>query len=174
MNDASERWLPVTGYEGYYEVSDRARVRSVPRRARNGRRVPGRVLRLGRHKYGYPTANLWRDNRYTTRTVHSLVAEAFIGPCSEGMEVRHRNGDTANSSLSNLTYGTHADNMQDAIRHGTNPHSAQTHCKYNHPFSDANTGTGKRGDGHTFRVCRICSRERDRAYRQRKAARGVL
>ena len=118
--------------------------------------------------------NLWRDNRYTTRTVHSLVAEAFIGPCPEGMEVRHRNGDQTNSRLSNLTYGTHADNMQDAIRHGTNPHSAQTHCKNDHPFSNANTGTGKRGDGHTFRVCRACSRDRNNAYKQRKAAPGAL
>lgn len=47
-----ERWLPVPGYEGYYEVSDQGRVRSVEREVYsrqwgNYRRVPGRYLSLG-------------------------------------------------------------------------------------------------------------------------------
>jgi len=31
MTSASERWLPVVGYEDIYEVSDHGRVRSVDR-----------------------------------------------------------------------------------------------------------------------------------------------
>lgn len=31
MNPTQERWLPIPGYEGYYEVSDYGRVRSVDR-----------------------------------------------------------------------------------------------------------------------------------------------
>ena len=36
MTDPTERWLPVTGYEGLYEVSDLGRVRSLPRQTRSG------------------------------------------------------------------------------------------------------------------------------------------
>ncbi len=50
MSGRRELWRPVDGWTGYYEVSDRGRVRSVARVivTSNGqrRRIPGRVLRL--------------------------------------------------------------------------------------------------------------------------------
>ena len=40
-----EQWLPVPGYEGYYEVSDLGRVRSLDRMVMTGR--AGTKLRKG-------------------------------------------------------------------------------------------------------------------------------
>lgn len=119
-----EQWKPVVGLEGQYEVSTFARVRSLPREwqqvSRLGRvhahRVKGRMLKPGVASNGYYTVALGRGN---TRTVHSLVAEAFIGPCPKGQEVRHKNGKRTDSRLVNLEYGTRTDNIRDAIRHGT-------------------------------------------------------
>jgi hypothetical protein len=51
--------------------------------------------------------------------VHTLVAEVFIGPRPIGHEVRHLDGDPTNNSLTNLAYGTSADNSADCIAHGT-------------------------------------------------------
>lgn len=34
---------------------------------------------------------------------------------------------------------------------------AKTHCPQGHPYDEANTRVGKRGDGRTFRICRACS-----------------
>ena len=45
--------------------------------------------------------------------VHRLVLEAFVGPCPEGMECRHLEGDTANNALSNLAWGTPQENAAD-------------------------------------------------------------
>jgi hypothetical protein len=51
--------------------------------------------------------------------IHKLVAEAFIGPCPEGQEVRHGPKGYADNSVGNLCYGTHAENMADMVRDGT-------------------------------------------------------
>ncbi|MBA4164334.1 MAG: hypothetical protein C0510_06840 [Erythrobacter sp.] len=102
----SERWLPVVGFPNYM-VSDEGRIYS---------HYSQKILRPGIASNGYPTVALGRGN---TRTVHSLVAETFIGPCPVGMEVRHKDGKRTNPALKNLCYGTRSDNMQDAKRHGT-------------------------------------------------------
>lgn len=62
------------------------------------------------------TSHLGRGH---SRTVHSLVAAAFIGPCPQGQEVRHKDGTRTNNTADNLEYGTRTDNLRDAIRHGT-------------------------------------------------------
>lgn len=116
----SERWLPVVGFPNYM-VSDLGRVRSLDHEVWGGPRAgfytkPGRLLKPGIASNGYPTVALGRGN---TRTVHSLVAGAFIEPCPEGMEVRHKDGNRKNPRLANLEYGTRSENTKDAFRHGT-------------------------------------------------------
>jgi hypothetical protein len=51
--------------------------------------------------------------------VHRLVLEAFIGPCPEGMECRHLDGNPKNNRLDNLYWGTGKENATDRVRHGT-------------------------------------------------------
>jgi hypothetical protein len=74
------------------------------------------MLRPGIASSGYPTVALGRGR---TRTVHSLVAEAFIGPRPHGMEVRHINGVRTDPRRVNLCYGTRSENILDAVAHGT-------------------------------------------------------
>lgn len=166
--DDLEIWKPVPGYEGVYDISSLGRVRSVARIDRFGRSLPERILKHGQHKYGYPVVGLWRDNRQTTRTVHSLIAEAFIGPRPEGMEVRHLDGNRRNCRLSNLAYGTHAENMADMIEHGMS-RAKQTHCASGHPFDEENTQVVQQRDGRTRRFCRICVGDAKRRYVERQA-----
>lgn len=66
----------------------------------------------------YLTVYLGFGNRWD---IHRLIAFAFLGPCPSGCEVRHLNGIPSDNRLENLSYGTHSQNMQDAIRHGTAP-----------------------------------------------------
>lgn len=112
----------VVGYEGSYEVSDLGRVRSLDR-VRLGKnklgypqayKLKGRILRLNRVARGYPACALAGK----TICAHRLAALAFLGPCPPGCEVRHKDGDRNNPRVSNLEYGTHADNAEDTIRHG--------------------------------------------------------
>lgn len=112
-----ERWLPVVGHETAYEVSDQGRVRSLPRSWQQASRsgtiythtVKGRLLRPGRMTAGHQSVAIGRGN---SRTVHSLVMEAFVGPRPEGHEILHLNEDPSDNRLVNLKYGTRSENMK--------------------------------------------------------------
>jgi hypothetical protein len=69
---------------------------------------------------GYPCVIL-RDahGRQCGRCIHRLVLEAFVGPCPEGMECCHNDGNPLNNSLENLRWDTHKANMEDQLRHGS-------------------------------------------------------
>lgn len=153
----SERWLPVVGSDGFYEVSDQGRVRSVPRliTKRDGRTqpVPGRILKLGFDTYGYPIITVRGNGRKSTRTVHQLVLIAFVGPKPEGMECCHNDGNRTNNRLSNLRWDTKKSNALDAVRHGTRPDPERTHCQQGHDLS-VNRYLNRYGE----QGCRECTR----------------
>ncbi|WP_414021392.1 NUMOD4 motif-containing HNH endonuclease [Microbacterium aurugineum] len=122
---APERWCPVPGYEGLYEVSDQGRVRSLDRIGLAGQRLTGRTLRPQRNsKSGHVVVALYRDGRKSFRKVHQVVAEAFIGPRPLGALTRHLNDVADDNRAVNLAYGTHADNLADARRNGRQPPAA--------------------------------------------------
>jgi len=105
-----EIWKPIPGYESQYEVSDQGRVRTFVRGAN------GRLLKPAKASHGYYTVCLGRNN---SRTLHSLVAEAFIGPKLKGQEVLHKDGTRTNNCVQNLRYGTRSENILDAVAQGT-------------------------------------------------------
>jgi len=73
--------------------------------------------------YGYIIVTLRQPDRNLprriTRYVHRLLLTAFVGPCPEGMECRHLDGCRTNNQLSNLVWGTRAENISDRIAHGS-------------------------------------------------------
>ncbi len=120
MNE--EKWLPVVGFEGLYEVSSHGRVKSLERyvRIRNGERiVRERILKNTFIKTGYFCVVLTKNNKRKGRTVHSLVCEAFIGERTIGYECCHRDGVKTNNNLDNLRYDSKSNNKQDMKLNGT-------------------------------------------------------
>ena len=123
----TERWLPVVGWEGLYEVSDQGRVRSLGREiARRGfpYRVKPKVMKptvgcTSRSPKGYLGVTLTPleggGRRYL---VHQLVLTAFRGRRPKGREGAHSNGDHFCNRLSNLAWKTPKENSRDAVRHG--------------------------------------------------------
>lgn len=77
-------------------------------------------LKLGKQSsgVGYLTVNLGRGNERSKQLIHRLVLETFVGVCPDGMECRHLDGDATNNNLSNLRWGTHAENIRDSQRQG--------------------------------------------------------
>lgn len=62
MNDSTERWLPVPGWEGLYEISDLGCVRSLPRAGKRRNRIyGGKLLKPSVNAYGYLVIGLCRD-----------------------------------------------------------------------------------------------------------------
>jgi transposase-like protein len=134
-----ERWLPVVGFEGYYEVSDCGRVRAVERISVQAGRYGGSSTRT-------LTAHVLRqkqrkDNGYCEVTlksvalakseaclVHRLVLEAFVGLCPEGQQARHfPDRSRANNRLDNLAWGTPKANQADRIAQGTRVDGERCH-----------------------------------------------
>jgi hypothetical protein len=132
VNSKTEEWRDIPGYEGAYQASSLGRVRSLDRFIAPGRGVTrrfarGRVLRSSGVKY---LQLCLYDNGHRVRSeyVHSLVARSFLGPCPDGMEVAHNDGDRLNNRVSNLRYATRKDNHADKRLHGTQP-SGERHPK---------------------------------------------
>lgn len=121
---AIEEWLPVPGYEGYYEVSNLGRVRSldrvVPHKRCGKQTCKGKVLSLTpRDAATRPSLVLSKNGKVKKTSVHKLVALSFIGPNPEGLEVCHNNGLASDNRLFNLRYDTRKNNEADKVKHGT-------------------------------------------------------
>lgn len=110
-----ERWKPVVGYEGLYEVSSLGRVKSLPRRTTRGGIRQGTASKVSGHIF----IGLCKKGVMKSVTVHSLVLKAFRGLPKRGYECRHIDGNPANNTLRNLRWGTRQENMKDRERHGT-------------------------------------------------------
>jgi hypothetical protein len=164
-----ERWLPITGWEGLYEVSDQGRVRSLDRTVTTKHGVVkqhrGKILSPGKLNSGHLVVNL-RGHNHGMRCVHRLVLESFVGSCPEGMEACHDPDPTpSNNRLDNLRWDTHVENLADMRRAGRHHYSRRTHCKYGHEFTPENTMRRHDGDG---RRCKKCWARIQRGVRARK------
>ena len=121
MAAETETWLPVVDYEGFYEVSDLGRVRSLRSGCgRGGTQPRPRPLILQFHwkPDGYLHVDLKKDGRHSQPRVHKIVLTAFRGRRPERHEGAHWDGEKANNRLDNLRWTTSLENKADMLRHG--------------------------------------------------------
>lgn len=79
---------------------------------------------------GYRVVGLRVEGRMILRAIHTLVLLAFAGPCPEGMECCHNNGDCTDNRAENLRWDTRAENYADRRKHGNDPIGARNaHAK---------------------------------------------
>lgn len=162
-----ERWLPVVGYEGLYEVSNLGRVRSLTRTV-PGRwgfqRRTGKVLKqspVGRKGAKYWSVGLARLGRTRTKKPHVLLLEAFVGPRPKGLQACHTNGDAFDNQLENLRWDTAGANQRDSVAHGTHRSAKKTRCTKGHKLSGENLRlSSTRGK----RACKACLLARSRVF----------
>ena len=96
-----EIWNPVCGFETLYQVSNEGRVMS---------------LKCGRIKImktpcsnGYPNVCLMKDKTKHICRVHRLVAEAFLQPVENKLEIDHIDRNRSNNHITNLRYADRSD-----------------------------------------------------------------
>lgn len=118
-----ENWRDVVGYEGWYQVSDQGRVRSLDRVVGHNlggpKRIKGKLLKQHPKKYGHMSISLLQRGKRKQVNVHRLVAETFLGLCPKGKQVCHGPKGTSDNCVFNLSYGTPSDNQFDKRRDGT-------------------------------------------------------
>ena len=103
-----EIWRPVKEYEGYYEVSNLGRVRSIDRVVvdKNGRQQfkKGTILKYRPDRQGYIVVALSINRHYTHKCVHTLVADAFIPNPDNLPQVNHKDEVKSNNYVDNLEW----------------------------------------------------------------------
>jgi hypothetical protein len=111
----------IDGYP-YYRVGSDGSVWSRKR----GRGIVDewRQLRQNALASGHKAISLVNEHGGKKLLVHRLVLRAFVGEPPPKHEALHGDGNPANNRLSNLRWGTRAENMQDAIRHGRVKHGS--------------------------------------------------
>jgi hypothetical protein len=110
-----ELWKTVITNNDYV-VSNFGRVRRT--RWTNGAKRIGRIL-------GYNLENGYREvcffdakHNRKTKLIHQVVCDAFLGPCPDGYEINHKDGDKRNNHLDNLEYVTPSQNIRHALETG--------------------------------------------------------
>ena len=117
-------WRDVPGWEGLYKVSSEGQVFSV---------LKNKIKEMWADKNGYLKVGLYRGIKGQQKSVHRLVAQAFIPNPENKPEIDHIDTNPTNNAVYNLRWVTRYEN-----RH--NPISMLKYAEIDH-----RTNLGKRG-----------------------------
>ena len=93
-----EIWKDVVGYEGLYQVSNSGKIRSLSEQYYLQEKKP-QV-----NNYGYLTVLLYKNCKQTRKTVHRIVAEAFLPNPNCLPQINHIDENKKNNDVSNLEW----------------------------------------------------------------------
>lgn len=94
-------WKPVDGFSNY-EVSNFGHVRNI---------TTGKILKNKVNKRrGYAYVNLWKNSKSASKTVHRLVATAYIPNIKNTKNVDHINNNKTDNHATNLRWATTSEN----------------------------------------------------------------
>lgn len=115
-----EIWKNIEGFEGYYQVSNLGRVKSLKRTYYSGshnslKTIDERILSPYRKSSHYFSVKLRIDGICKTHFIHRLVAKTFIPNPENKPEVNHINGDKTDNRVANLEWVTRSQNIRHAF-----------------------------------------------------------
>lgn len=99
-----EAWKDVVDFEGLYQVSNHGKFRRHPdKQSKNKYRITKSLDRKTQlNRDGYVLVDLCKENKKYKKTMHQLVAAAFIPGFVYGQEINHDDGNKENNTVSNL------------------------------------------------------------------------
>lgn len=131
-NMNGEAWKDIVGYEGYFQISNMGRVKSLRRYFNNNggfTLVEEKIRKQAMDKKGYLRTELSVSGKGVTKKVHRLVADAFILNPNNLPQVNHIDEAKSNNKYTNLEWVNNKDN----INHGTAIQRSSI-SRINHPL----------------------------------------
>lgn len=106
-----EQWVNISWTYNVYAASSEGRIKSNECPRKDGRICKETILKTWIGNHGYQTVALRVNGKYKRCTVHSLVAECFLGVKPKGTEIDHIDGNKQNNAANNLQYITRSENL---------------------------------------------------------------
>ena len=103
--------IDIKNYEGKYAVTEDGRVWSYKKISNSPKFLKGKLTTKG-----YLNVSLHGNNKPTQKTIHRLVAEAYITNPDNKPHINHIDGDKHNNCSSNLEWCTPQENTGHALR----------------------------------------------------------
>lgn len=123
-----EKWVPINGFEGLYEISNYGRVKTLSRfinTVGGGHVSATKIIRYvltGKGLKQYYAAHLHKDGVRVAPKVHRLVAEHFIPNPQRLPCVNHKNEDKSDNRSENLEWCTYSyNNTYNNLKERTKP-----------------------------------------------------
>ena len=110
-------WKDIEGAEGSYQVSNLGRVRSLDRYVSSKGGLcfkKGAVKSLFVSNVGYLRVHLHLEDGPVNKSVHRLVASAFLPNPFDLAQVNHLDGVKENNRVDNLVWSSASENVQHA------------------------------------------------------------
>lgn len=115
MEETEEKWKQVKDFPNY-EISTLGKLRRI-NLCKNSLKGLG-FLNPKAGNQGYCKVTLYNLGKKIYKTIHSLVADAFLGRIPDGKEINHIDGNKSNNCITNLEYVTPKENVLHAIKTG--------------------------------------------------------
>ena len=113
-----EIWKDIPNFEGYYQASSIGNIRSLSREVNNfigTRKIKGKVLKKKKCNV-YEYVILSKNGKYYSKSVHRLVAEAFIPNPDKLPQINHKDENPLNNCIDNLEWCTNKYNCNYGTR----------------------------------------------------------
>lgn len=123
-----EIWKDVIGFEGYYQVSNMGRVKSLTRVSNYCIRK-GKILSLKKTNTGYLEGNFSLFGKRTMFRVHREVAKSFLKNDCNYETVNHIDGNKLNNKVTNLEWVSIQKNIEHAFKNGLRSSTGEKNCK---------------------------------------------
>ena len=116
---------PIPSLDFLYEINENG---TIIRNIKTGKRYK---IFLDKHhsKLGYYATFINFKGTIRRIMIHSVVAEAWIGPRPKGMEVDHKDRNPHNNDYHNLRYVTHSEQMKNRILSDRIIEQAKANCR---------------------------------------------
>ena len=107
-SQSNEKWVPIIGFEEFYIVSSKGRVKSLPNEKKY--RKNQSVILKPRINFGYACVTLVKNSKNYYKRINRIVAENFIPNTKNKPCVNHINGIKTDNCVENLEWVTYSEN----------------------------------------------------------------